>query len=187
MELYTEAIERGKKAELIMEEAKKKRLAPPCKSKICTIEECCKKKEIPEKTCCAQNVCNCGDSSSRSKNDRKPRDERDEQNVGPFVRNFFEGTDVYITPGADVPGVYSRKRAKSGREEDIYSEFHDSYKESVRRYPGESIRFDLLTPVPYSDAFAAPMGPPGLRQDLGGVEPTLTQVSFKDRPIKSID
>jgi len=107
--------------------------------------------------------------------------------VGPFVRNFFEGTDVYITPGEDVPGVYSRKRGKGGGGEDVYSEFHDSYKESVRRYPGESIRFDLLTPVPYSDAFAAPMGPPGKSQNLGGVEPTLTQVSFKDRPIKPID
>ena len=166
LRLYTEAVEKSVKAELIMKEAKKQRLAPPCSSGACSRGECCTKKP-------------------KSKKDRKPRNERDEQHVGPFVRNFFEGTDVYITPGADVPGVYSHKRKKG--ETDIYSEFHDSYKESVRRYPEESIRFDLLTPVPYSDAFAAPMGPPGVRQNLGGVEPTLTQVSFRDRAIKPIN
>jgi len=56
----------------------------------------------------------------------------------------------------------------------------------VHHYPQESIRFDLLTPVPYSDAMAAPMGP-GAHQNPHLPKPALEQLSFRDRQINNID
>ena len=40
-----------------------------------------------------------------------------------------------------------------------YTDYESIYKKTVNHWPQESLRFDLLTPIPYSDAFAAPMGP----------------------------
>lgn len=56
-----------------------------------------------------------------------------------------------------------------------YSGYEDIYKSTVNRYPGESIRFDLLTPIPYSDAFAAPMGIPHPNEMP---KPTLSQITY---------
>ena len=44
-----------------------------------------------------------------------------------------------------------------------------------RRLPGEDLRFDLLTPIPYSDAFVAPMGK---SYSVPAVTPTLAQVTY---------
>lgn len=56
-----------------------------------------------------------------------------------------------------------------------YSEFKEIYSPKARKLPGEDIRFDLLTPIPYSDAFVAPMGksyhaPP--------IASTLSQITY---------
>jgi len=56
-----------------------------------------------------------------------------------------------------------------------YSEFKEIYSPKARRLPGEDIRFDLLTPIPYSDAFVAPMGH---SQSQSATAPTLAQITY---------
>jgi len=71
---------------------------------------------------------------------------------------LLEGTEVVVfnSPcGTDCPPTQKARRH-------YYDDYMDVYKKTINRYPQEDIRFDLLTPIPYSDAFVAPMGPPDL-------------------------
>ena len=99
------------------------------------------------------------------RNDRKQSQENKRHNS---IK--VEGTDVFII----MPEGNNKYDADNGK---AYAEFRDSYKQKIHHYPGEHIRFDLLTPIPYSDSFAAPMGPhpprnPKLPED------TLDQITF---------
>ena len=170
-ELYAAAVEELAKAKIEVETIKKKAIFPAlCVGGVCTKDECCEK--IPghkdHKPGCGCSSCVAG-----------PIDTDVDMAAGPFVRNFFEGTEVNITPSGLDPG----HKSKRGRH---YSDYHDSYKKTVHHYPDESIRFDLLTPVPYSDAMAAPMGPRP-RRNPKLPNPSLEQVSFRDRQINNID
>ena len=101
-------------------------------------------------------------NKKENKKEKKKKEDSKQINV--------EGTDVFII----LPEGNNKNDADNGK---AYAEFSDSYKQKVHHYPGEHIRFDLLTPIPYSDSFAAPMGPhpprnPTLPED------TLDQITF---------
>jgi len=70
----------------------------------------------------------------------------------------MDGADITIY---NTSGSKCKKCPYQGppwRRRRYYSEFKDIYSPKARKLPGEDIRFDLLTPIPYSDAFVAPMG-----------------------------
>ena len=81
------------------------------------------------------------------------------------------GTQLYIfnTPeGAECAGRTQKERRH------YYEDYEDIYQKRINRFPGESVRFDLLTPIPYSDAFVAPMGPHKKIQPT----PTLSKITY---------
>jgi len=103
-------------------------------------------------------------SKNNKKHNKKENKKVDSKQIN------VEGTDVFII----LPEGNNKNDADNGK---AYAEFSDSYKQKIHHYPGEHIRFDLLTPIPYSDSFAAPMGPhpprnPKLPED------TLDQITF---------
>ena len=85
---------------------------------------------------------------------------------------IFEGTDVIVVRGNkccdNEPSTLERQ--------EYYTDYKKSYSNTTSQYPEESIRFDLLTPIPYSDAFAAPMGPRPKPKDTA--VPYLSQISY---------
>jgi len=85
---------------------------------------------------------------------------------------LFKGTDVYIynnVEGAECQGRTQKERRH------YFAGYEDVYKNKINRYPQESIRFDLLTPIPYSDAFVAPMGFP---HPNNVPKSTLSQITY---------
>jgi len=90
-----------------------------------------------------------------------------------FELNPQLSTQVYIYNSPCAAECRGDKTQKERRR--YYMGYEDVYKKTINRYPGEDIRFDLLTPVPYSDAFAAPMGQP--HPNLKP-KPTLSQITY---------
>ena len=90
----------------------------------------------------------------------------------PSGQIIFEGTDVIVMRGNkccdDDPATLERQ--------EYYTDYEKSYSNTTTPYPEETIRFDLLTPIPYSDAFAAPMGPRPTQKDIA--VPYLSQISY---------
>ena len=84
---------------------------------------------------------------------------------------LLEGTEVYIFNGPE--GAECQGKQKERRR--YYTGYEDVYKTTVNRFPAESIRFDLLSPIPYSDAFVAPMGYP--HPNISPA-PTLSQITY---------
>lgn len=183
--LYTAAIKKSATAKIAVETIKKKSLFPAsCAGSECTKDECCE--EIPGRENKHKSGCGCMKCGmERESGGSKAQGGKVDMSAGPFVRNFFEGTEIHITPEGE-PRAMPSGRGGRGREKRNYSDYHKSYKDTVHHYPQESIRFDLLTPVPYSDAMAAPMGP-GSRINPKLPKPALEQLSFRDRQINNID
>lgn len=90
-----------------------------------------------------------------------------------FEINPQISTKVYIYDTPCASECLADKTQKERRR--YYTGYEDVYKKTINHYPGEHIRFDLLTPVPYSDAFAAPMGFPHPNQKP---KPTLSQITY---------
>ena len=85
---------------------------------------------------------------------------------------IFEGTDVIVMrPQKCCDNDYSTLQTQ-----EYYTDYEKSYSNTTTQYPKESIRFDLLTPIPYSDAFAAPMGPQPDKNKYP--EDYLSQISY---------
>ena len=84
----------------------------------------------------------------------------------------IEGSLLYIY---NSPSSSARSCTGPPWRRRYYSGYEDIYKSTVNRYPDENIRFDLLTPIPYSDAFAAPMGIPHPNEMP---KPTLSQITY---------
>ena len=87
----------------------------------------------------------------------------------------MDGADITIY---NTSGSKCKKCPYQGppwRRRRYYSEFKEIYSPKARRLPGEDLRFDLLTPIPYSDAFVAPMGK---SYSVPAVTPTLAQVTY---------
>ena len=85
----------------------------------------------------------------------------------------MDGADITIY---NTSGSKCKKCPYQGppwRRRRYYSEFKDIYSPKARKLPGEDLRFDLLTPIPYSDAFVAPMGksykPPPITSTLAQI------------------
>jgi len=183
--LYAAAVKKSAQTKIAVETIKKKAVFPTfCAGGECTKDECCE--IIPGGEKCKPG---CGCSKCIGIVERgavhAPDNTRVDTTTGPFVRNFFEGTEIFITPEGE-PHAQPSGRNGRRRERRHYSDYHQSYKKTVHHYPQESIRFDLLTPVPYSDAMAAPMGP-GAHQNPHLPKPALEQLSFRDRQINNID
>jgi len=182
--LYAAAVKKSAQTKIAVETIKKKAVFPAfCSGSECTKDECCEIIPGSEEKC--KTGCGgCGNCLIES-GAVGPQNTKVDTTTGPFVRNFFEGTEVFITPEGEPHAQHSGRNGRR-RERRHYSDYHKSYKETVHHYPQESIRFDLLTPVPYSDAMAAPMGP-GRRQNPHLPKPALEQLSFADRKINNID
>jgi len=87
----------------------------------------------------------------------------------------MDGADITIY---NTSGSKCKKCPYQGppwRRRRYYSEFKDIYSPKARRLPGEDIRFDLLTPIPYSDAFVAPMGK---SYNAPPIASTLAQITY---------
>ena len=85
---------------------------------------------------------------------------------------IFEGTDVIVVRGNKCCG----NEPPTLERQEYYTDYEKSYSNTTSQYPDETIRFDLLTPIPYSDAFAAPMGPRSKPKDP--TDPYLAQISY---------
>lgn len=182
--LYAAAVKKSAQMKIAVETIKKKAVFPAfCSGGECTKDECCELIPGREKKC--PQGCGCSKCVIERGAVHAPDNTRVDTTTGPFVRNFFEGTEIFITPEGE-PHAMSSGRNGGRRQRRNYSDYHKSYKDTVHHYPQESIRFDLLTPVPYSDAMAAPMGP-GSRINPKLPKPALEQLSFRDRQINNID
>ena len=117
-----------------------------------------KKKEKKEKTVLDVSNGNVDDVSSS-----------DSSSNGKII---FEGTDVIVVrPQKCCDNQYSTLQTQ-----EYYTDYEKSYSKTTSQYPEESIRFDLLTPMPYSDAFAAPMGPQPDKKNVP--QDYLSQISY---------
>jgi len=179
--LYAEAIKTAAESRIKLETMKKKSVFT-CEGDMCTKDECCEPINGKEK---CKPGCGCNECLGIVERGavHAPDNTKIDSTTGPFVRNFFEGTEIFITPEGEPHSMPSHQRGRNRRH---YSDYHKSYKKTVHHYPQESIRFDLLTPVPYSDAMAAPMGPGG-HHNSHLPKPALEQLSFRDRQINNID
>ena len=87
----------------------------------------------------------------------------------------MDGADITIY---NTSGSKCKKCPYQGppwRRRRYYSEFKEIYSPKARKLPGEDIRFDLLTPIPYSDAFVAPMGK---SYNAPPIASTLAQITY---------
>jgi hypothetical protein len=91
--------------------------------------------------------------------------------------------NAFTMSGADIT-IYNTSGSKCKkcpyqgppwRRRRYYSEFKEIYSPKARKLPGEDLRFDLLTPIPYSDAFVAPMGK---SRSPPAISPTLAQITY---------
>ena len=143
---------------------KSKGLNQQCAEKDCSQKECCVKEtngnnsgggslfggcSITEYGCCpgTQTPSNYGGfNCPKPKNDGKNL-------IRKVKKKYYEGNDIF---------VFTEKPPPITEEEDPWaygSDYKRSYKKTINHYPKESIRFDLISPIPYNDAYIAPMGP----------------------------
>jgi len=87
----------------------------------------------------------------------------------------IDGANITIYNTSDSKCKKCPYQGPPWRRRRYYSEFKEIYSPKARRLPGEDIRFDLLTPIPYSDAFVAPMGK---SYNAPPIASTLAQITY---------
>ena len=143
---------------------KSRGLNKQCSKKDCTEKECCVKKKkdasgglfggcsITEYGCCpgTQTPSNYGGFNC-------PKPKEDGKNlIRKVKKKYYEGNDIFIFTEKPPPIEEKKEEDWAWRHG---SDYHRSYRKTINHYPKESIRFDLISPIPYNDAYIAPMGP----------------------------
>ena len=158
-----------------------------CKGPTCTTQECC----IPNATCkafscgtefnkrtgdivCVGSVCEFEECCSVKP---PPPPEKPRRLRKTLAKNYFGGTDVFVFPEDDVMGKEKEGSGKDGKSR-YYSDYHKTYNKKINYYPGENLRFDLLTPIAYSDAYMAPLAA-GTKPPKDP-KPDLARLTFAD-------
>ena len=95
------------------------------------------------------------------------------------ARNYFGGTDLFDFEEEKKTANQKSRQKKEERRRYLqkhYQQREKSHKEHDKKHYGHDIQFNLLTPIPYSDAFAVE----GAKQN--NVEPSLARLTFADLP-----
>ena len=95
------------------------------------------------------------------------------------ARNYFGGTDTFnFDDNKKMASTVSKRRDYERRRylQKHYQQHEEKYKDVQTQDYGRDIQFNLLTPIPYSDAFAVE----GRKEH--NIQPSLARLTFADLP-----